>query len=62
MLKSVSPIPNRYTESSDSERSGLDAPDPYDTAAHADSTHHPVFHLAHCATTCAAPKLWSKLR
>ncbi|KAI3398957.1 hypothetical protein diail_7984 [Diaporthe ilicicola] len=20
------------------------------------------FHLAHCATTCAAPKLWSKLR
>lgn len=21
-----------------------------------------VFHLAHCATGCAAPKLWSKLR
>ncbi|PMB65087.1 Cytochrome b-c1 complex subunit 6 [Beauveria bassiana] len=20
------------------------------------------FHLAHCATACAAPKLWSKLR
>lgn len=21
-----------------------------------------VFHLAHCATACAAPKLWSKLQ
>nr|AFP27264.1 ubiquionol cytochrome C reductase hinge protein [Epichloe glyceriae] len=21
-----------------------------------------IFHLAHCATSCAAPKLWSKLR
>lgn len=23
---------------------------------------HLVFHLAHCATACAAPKLWSKLK
>lgn len=33
-----------------------------DDAAHADISQHLVFHLAHCATACAAPKLWSKLR
>lgn len=44
------------------ERSGLDAPHHHAAIAHADSTQRPVFHLAHCATACAAPKVWSKLR
>lgn len=25
-------------------------------------TWHPVFHLTHCATSCAAPKLWRELK
>lgn len=25
-------------------------------------THHAVFHLAHCARQCAAPKLWDALK
>lgn len=29
---------------------------------HAMLTRRLVFHLAHCATACAAPKLWSKLK
>ncbi|KAK7716092.1 Cytochrome b-c1 complex subunit 6, mitochondrial [Diaporthe eres] len=44
------------------ERSGHDAPHHHAAIAHADSTQRPVFHLAHCATACAAPKVWSKLR
>jgi hypothetical protein len=25
-------------------------------------TWYPVFHLTHCATACAAPKLWRELK